>query len=188
MNSCSNQNKIDLDKATLNKNTYTFFKDSKTFLEAREINTTLSMRYTTNVELYKYGTVDFVNSEEKNTIDSKVGLLLETQSAEKYVGFFVTVEDTEISKLLLEELIKKNGNPKVLLPVPLENEDKELLGYSAYLWQLKNDTSIVLSQSYEYTNGKRTIASLLYIISNTVTVSKLNENELVIDRLIRTYN
>lgn len=187
MNSCKSQDKISIDTLTFKENKKDFFLDKKVVTEQREINTTLPKCYTNEVSSYKYGSLDFVKSDENAIVESTVGVLLENQSSDKIVGIVITVEDTQISMALLEELNKINGMPEVLMEAPKENEDKQLLGYASYLWKQKNNYSIVLSQSFEYTDGKRNIASLLYIISNTAKVTNPNSEETVIDRLIRTY-
>lgn len=187
MNSCNTQNKIDLNELTFNENIKDLFQNESTILEAREINTTLPFLYTNNVEVYKYGNVNFTKSNENDIVLSRVGVLLEKPTNEKIVGIIVTAENTETSNSLFEEIKKRNGMPEVLLPVPQVDENNQLLGYSAYLWCLKNNYSIILSQSYEYTDGKRTIASLMYIVSNKTKVTDPNQDELVVDRLIRTY-
>lgn len=187
MNSCNTQNRVSLDELTLNENKQDLFQNKKTILETREINTTLPLLYTNDVDLYKYGNVKFIKSDENDIVLSKVGVLLENSSDKKIVGVVVTVEDTETSDSFLKEIIKINGTPEILMPIPKENDENQLLGYSAYLWRLKDSHSIVLTQSYEYTDGKRNIASLAYIVSDNIKVTNPNQNEHVIDRLIKTY-
>ncbi|WP_162880113.1 hypothetical protein [Mariniflexile rhizosphaerae] len=187
MYSCNPQNKMAIDKLVLNENVEDFFQNGNTAVEAREINTTLPFIYTNDVESYKYGTVNFVNSDGDDMILSRIGVLLARPTDATIVGVVVAIENTQTSSLLLKEITKLNGLPEILVPIPQENNDNQLLGHSAYLWRLKDNRSIILTQSYEYTEGKRTMSSLMYMVSNKVKVIDPNQDEFVVDRLIRTY-
>ncbi|WP_130736589.1 hypothetical protein [Flavobacterium sp. J27] len=187
-NSCNNtHDKISIDKIDLNESKEFFFGDANLMYEANEINTTLNLTYTKEVNRFKYGRVEFTNSKSNSMAWSKIGVLTESINNDKLVGVVLSIEDSNESIAILKELKKINGEPKNLKPVPTENNEGQLLGYAAYVWSLKNNLSIVLSQSYEYTNGKRVIASLIYIVSNKTRTGKLYNNELVVNRLLRTY-
>lgn len=186
LSSCKNKDKIDLETLSLNENVTDLFKDTKTFGELREINTTLPVKYSNDINKFKFGNVNFNNTYEKEIVYSKVGLILENKNSTQISGIVLNIESTEESIALLNYLKTKIGNPTILSPEPLINRSGELLGYSAYTWNINNTKSMVLSQSYEYTDGKKTIASLLYLVNKNVKVSDAN-GELVLDRLIRTY-
>lgn len=188
MNSCSENDKISIDKINLTESKAIFFVDANLMSEANEINTTLNFIYTNEVDRFKYGSVEFKNSKPDDMVWSKIGILTEQPNNEKIVGVVISIEDTKESIAILNELKKLNGEPEILKPIPSENDEGQLLGYSAYVWMLKNDLAIVASQSYEYTDGERSIASLIYIVSNKVRTTHINNSELVIDRLIKTYN
>ncbi|VXC01330.1 conserved hypothetical protein [Flavobacterium sp. 9AF] len=188
MNSCKENDKVSIDKIDLTQSKKFFFNDANLMSEANEINTTLNFIYTNEVNRFKYGSVEFVNSNPDDMVLSKIGVLTKEPNNEKIEGIVLSIEDTQESIAILNELKKINGEPKVLKPIPAENDEGQLLGYSTYVWILQNDLAIVASQSYEYTDGVRSIASLIYIVSNKVRTTQANSPELVIDRLIKTYN
>jgi hypothetical protein len=187
MYSCNPNNKMAIDKLALNEKVQDFFQNGSTSVEAREINTTLPFIYTNEVESYKYGTVKFINSDGNDMILSRVGALLANPTDDTIAGVVVAIENTKTSNSLLKEITKLNRLPEILMPIPHENKNNQLLDHSAYLWRLKDNRSIILTQSYEYTRGKRTMSSLMYMVSNKIKVMDPNQDEFVIDRLIRTY-
>lgn len=188
MISCKENDKVLIDKIDLTQSKKIFFNDANLMSEANEINTTLNFIYTNEVNRFKYGSVEFANSKPDDMVLSKIGVLTKEPNDEKIEGIVLSIEDTQESIAILNELKKINGEPKVLKPMPTENDEGQLLGYSTYVWTLQNDLAIVASQSYEYTDGVRSIASLIYIVSSKVKTIQANSSELVIDRLIKTYN
>jgi len=176
-----------IDNLALNEKVQDFFQNGSTSVEAREINTTLPFIYTNEVESYKYGSVNFTNSDGNDMILSRVGALLANPTDDTIAGVVVAIENTKTSNSLLKEITKLNRLPEILMPIPRENKNNQLLDHSAYLWRLKDNRSIILTQSYEYTRGKRTMSSLMYMVSNKIKVMDPNQDEFVIDRLIRTY-
>jgi hypothetical protein len=187
INSCDNQNRIDLESLTFKEKSVDLFKNLSAYDETREIATTLPVKYTKDVNDFKFGAIEFIKSDENDLTYNKVGLLFEKPNSSEISGITINIENMKQSIEILNYLKSKNGNPEIISPIPTENTSGQLLGYAAYLWKkTKSNQAIVLSQSYEYTNGKRDITSLIYIVTNNVKVSDASQ-ELVIDRLIRTY-
>ena len=185
--SCDIQNRIDLESLTFKEKSIDLLKSLSTNDEPREINTTLPVKYTQDIGDFKFGDINLIKSKEKDLTYNKVGLLFEKPNNSKIVGITINIENKEQSIEILNYLKSKNGNPKIIAPIPTENKNGQLLGYSSYLWKTTNNKFIVLSQSYGYINGKRDISSLIYIVKNNVKVTDPPSQELVVDRLMRTY-
>ncbi|MBT0964102.1 hypothetical protein [Denitromonas iodatirespirans] len=185
--SCSAKNQVPLEKLTFRENIKDFFSTNDTYFDAREINTTLPMIYTHEVDGYNYGSVNFIKSDPNHIPKAKIGVLLSNPTDEQFVGLLVTTESIEASNAIFEELKTQMGTPEILSQEPEANENDQVLGYSAYLWRQKSNHSAILYRSYEHMDDKRNIASSLYLVSNKTKVTDPNQNELVVDRLIRTY-
>ncbi|MDR4952536.1 hypothetical protein REB14_10155 [Chryseobacterium sp. ES2] len=182
--SCQSQQKTDLEKVDFAKGYKEVLKDTKYQTEAREIVTTLPIAYTKDVAGYKFGNISFPEHKENNVKSSTVGLLINNPAEKLTKGIKIEWEDTAAGNDLLAYMKSQYKNPKVLAGVPAKNNEGEILGNAAYLWDLK-DKTMVLVQYYEYTNNKPNISSVLYIVDNQVKTA--DGQETAAAHLIKTY-
>ncbi|WP_336704055.1 hypothetical protein [Chryseobacterium indologenes] len=182
--SCQSQQKTDLEKVDFAKGYKEVLKDTKYQTEAREIVTTLPIAYTKDVAGYKFGNISFPEHKENNVKSSTVGLLINNPAEKLTKGIKIEWEDTAAGNDLLAYMKSQYKNPKVLVGVPAKNNEGEILGNAAYLWDLK-DKTMVLVQYYEYTNNKPNISSVLYIVDNQVKTA--DGQETAAAHLIKTY-
>lgn len=183
--SCQSQdNKINLKETEFSKNYKEILKNTKFQTDPREIVTTLPIAYTKDVNLYKFGDISFVKSNDNELKSSTVGLLINNTTERLTKGLKIEIEDTAIGHDLLLYLKSEYKNLKTLSGIPKKNSEGKLLGNSAYSCYLK-DKTIVFVQYYEYTDDKPNISSILYIVDNKVLATDFEET--VASHLIKTF-
>lgn len=183
--SCQSQGKTDLEKFDFSKNYKDILKDMKVQTDPREIVTTLPIATTKEVNNFRFGTVTFMNSNKNDIKRSTFGILINnTTERRSSKGIKIEVEDTDTSTKLFNYLKSQYKTPKILSGIPQKNSDGQILGNSAFFWNLK-DKTIVLAQYYEYTDKKPTVSSVLYFIDNKVMMP--DNQESVTSHVVKTF-
>lgn len=181
---CHSQEKTDLEKLNFSKNYKEVFKDEKFQTEPREITSTLPIAYTKNVGNFKFGTINFENSADSEIKKSSIGLLINNTTERVTKGIKIEIENTSIGNTLLNYLKSNYGSPKVLSGIPKKNREGQILGNSAFYWDLKGK-KMILSQYYEYTNGRPNVSSILFLIDDKVLCQGIEESAAA--HIIKTY-
>lgn len=182
--SCQSQGKTDLEKIDFSKNYKDILKDMKVQTDPREIVTTLPIATTKEVNNFRFGNVTFMNTNENDIKSSTVGILINNTTERSSKGVKIEVEDTDTSNKLFNYLKSQYNTPKILSGIPQKNSDSQILGNSAFSWNLK-DKTIVLAQYYEYTDKKPTVSSVLYFIDNKVMMP--DNQESVTSHVVKTF-
>lgn len=182
--SCQSQGKTDLEKIDFSKNYKDILKDMKVQTDPREIVTTLPIATTKEVNNFRFGNVTFMNTNENDIKSSTVGILINNTTERSSKGIKIEVEDTDTSNKLFNYLKSQYNTPKILSDIPQKNSDSQILGNSAFSWNLK-DKTIVLAQYYEYTDKKPTVSSVLYFIDNKVMMP--DNQESVTSHVVKTF-
>lgn len=182
--SCQSQGKTDLEKIDFSKNYKDILKDMKVQTDPREIVTTLPIATTKEVNNFRFGNVTFMNTNENDIKSSTVGILINNTTERSSKGIKIEVEDTDTSNKLFNYLKSQYNTPKILSGIPQKNSDSQILGNSAFSWNLK-DKTIVLAQYYEYTDKKPTVSSVLYFIDNKVMMP--DNQESVTSHVVKTF-
>lgn len=182
--SCQSQGKTDLEKIDFSKNYKDILKDMKVQTDPREIVTTLPIATTKEVNNFRFGNVTFMNTNENDIKSSTVGILINNTTERSSKGIKIEVEDTDTSNKLFNYLKSQYNTPKILSGIPQKNSDSQILGNSAFSWNLK-DKTIVLAQYYEYTDKKPTVSSVLYFIDNKVMMP--DKQESVTSHVVKTF-
>ncbi|QDP85349.1 hypothetical protein FNJ88_07140 [Chryseobacterium sp. SNU WT5] len=125
-----------------------------------------------------------MNTNENDIKSSTVGILINNTTERSSKGIKIEVEDTDTSNKLFNYLKSQYNTPKILSGIPQKNSDSQILGNSAFSWNLK-DKTIVLAQYYEYTDKKPTVSSVLYFIDNKVMMP--DNQESVTSHVVKTF-
>jgi hypothetical protein len=179
--SCSSQNKMDLEKVSFNENIKTVLKGLKKSAELRDLQTTLPAYTIKEVALFKFGNISFAKDDKSKSIS----FYLKDTSSKKIAGLSFQTENASEGSSIKSYIDKKYGQSQILHSLSKSQNSKILLGYSSFIWKKMEDSkSMFLTVSYSEENKKQLVKTEVIIIDNTIKDTDPNTDRTVVDRII----
>lgn len=177
-------NALDLASVELTTGYGSLLESVPRHVDAEDITTHLPTFYTYAVDGYCFGHVALQSSAPEAVPRTQIGVLLSNADERKTVGLKVQLEDSRGAAALLDALTRIHGEPVGIAPVPAPRENGALLGYAAYLWELKEPIFLVHTYTYDTRSRRSERSATLFRLTPDARDSG---GGVVLERLRRTY-
>jgi hypothetical protein len=179
--SCSSQNKTDLEKMSFNEDIKVVLKGVKKNAELRDFQTTLPAYTIKEVALFKFGNINFSKDDKTRSIT----FYLNDTSSKKIAGLSFQTDDASEGASIKSYIDKKYGQSEILHSISQSQNSKIALGYSSFIWKkIEDNKSMVLTVSYSEENKKQLVKTEVVIIDNTIKDTDPNTDRTVVDRIV----